>query len=85
MQRLLAMWKQNKHHLVRTFEFNSFSKAVEFINGIALLSIETVHVPFWEEKQHLVIVKINTKHDFETISEKEKKIVEEIEEIYFHT
>ncbi len=84
MQRLLIMWKQNNDHLVRVFEFNSFAKAVEFINAIALLGIVTEHIPFWEDKLHIVIVKLKTKHDTDTISKKEKKIVDEVEEIYFH-
>lgn len=78
------MWKQNNHHLVRVFEFRSFAAAVEFINRVALLSIESVHLPFWEEKVHLVVVKLKTSHNMENISEIEKKIVEEVEEIYFH-
>jgi len=78
------MWKQNKNHLVRVFEFNGFARAVEFMNGIALLSIESEHIPFWEEKLHLVIVKLKTSHSMENISDIEKKLVEEVEEIYFH-
>jgi len=78
------MWKQNKDHLVRAFEFKSFAKAVEFIEAIALLSIEAEHIPFWEESLHMVIVRLKTTHNTETITEKEKKIVEEVEEIYFH-
>jgi len=78
------MWKQNNHHLVHVFEFSSFAAAVEFINRIALLNIESAHLPFWEEKVHLVVVKLKTNHNMENISEIEKKIVEEVEEIYFH-
>jgi pterin-4a-carbinolamine dehydratase len=78
------MWKQNNNHLVRVFEFNSFASAVEFISSIALLNIESEHMPFWEEKLHLVVVKLNTSHNMENISDIEKKIIEEVEEIYFH-
>lgn len=78
------MWKQNNHHLVRVFQFRSFAATVEFINRTALLSIESVHMPFWEEKIHMVVVKLKTNHNMENISEIEKKIVEEVEEIYFH-
>lgn len=78
------MWRQTKNHLVRSFEFNSFAKAVEFINAIGLLQAEAEHIPFWEEKLHMVIVRVSTSHDISTIDEKEKKIIGDIEEIYIH-
>lgn len=76
------MWKQNINQRIRAFEFRSFAKAVEFINATALLRISAEHIPFWEDSVHLVIVKLNKNRVADTISDNEKKLAEQLEEIY---
>ena len=82
MQRLLNMWKQNNNQLIRAFEFKSFAKAAEFVYASTLFSISAEHIPFWEDSVHLVIVKLNTNRVADTISDNEKKLAEQLEEIY---
>ncbi|HOY31574.1 MAG TPA: 4a-hydroxytetrahydrobiopterin dehydratase [Bacteroidales bacterium] len=78
------MWEYKRNHLIQTFEFNNFVKAVEFINTIALLKIVIQHIPFWEENRHLVTISIKTKNADGAISLDEKKLIEKIENIFSH-
>ena len=78
------MWLQNKGYLIKTFEFNNLASAADFAEAIAEPRILTFIKASLAEKKHFVTVKIKSRHHADTLSKKEKKILDEIEEIYFH-
>ncbi len=41
----LPEWELEKKHIERTFEFDDFSEAIEFVNGVAEISEEEDHHP----------------------------------------
>jgi len=41
----LPEWEHEKKHIERTFEFDDFSEAIEFVNGVAEISEEEEHHP----------------------------------------
>ncbi|MEA3213755.1 MAG: 4a-hydroxytetrahydrobiopterin dehydratase [Chthoniobacter sp.] len=41
----LPEWELEKKHIERTFEFDDFSQAIEFVNGVAEIAEEDDHHP----------------------------------------
>ncbi|HOV10727.1 MAG TPA: hypothetical protein PLL90_03070 [Bacteroidales bacterium] len=78
------MWLQNKGYLIKIFEFNNLASAADFAETIERSGILTTLKASLAEKKHFVTVKIKSRHNTDTLSKKEQKTLDEIEEIYFH-
>ncbi len=78
------MWLQNKGYLIKTFEFNNLASAADFAETVMKPKIIATLKASLAEKKHFVTVKIKSRHNADTLSKKEKKILDEIEEVYFH-
>jgi 4a-hydroxytetrahydrobiopterin dehydratase len=75
-------WEEKDNFLVRTFEFDNFVQAVEFVNKIVPLAEEQGHHPDIEIfSYNKVRVKLTTHDEGNEIREKDVELAEEINEI----
>jgi 4a-hydroxytetrahydrobiopterin dehydratase len=75
-------WEEKDNFLVRTFEFDNFVQAVEFVNKITPLAEEQGHHPDIEIfSYNKVRVKLTTHDEGNEITEKDVELAEKIESI----
>lgn len=76
-------WKIVDDKLYRLFKFKDFSSAFNFMTAVAQLAEEQNHHPHWTNNYNVVEIRLCT-HDAEnSISEKDYKLAEGIDTIYF--
>ena len=73
-------WKLNKAHLCKTFKFNKFLNAIDFINKIAQIAETQKHHPQISNSHTTVEIKITT-HDADGITNKDFQLASAIDEI----
>ncbi len=56
----LPEWELEKKHIERTFEFDDFSEAIEFVNGVAEISEEEDHHPEIDIRYNKVKLSLST-------------------------
>ena len=56
----LPEWDLEKNHIERTFEFDDFSQAMEFVNGVAEIAEEDEHHPEIDIRYNKVRPKLST-------------------------
>jgi len=56
----LPEWELEKKHIERTFEFDDFSEAIEFVNGVAEISEEEDHHPETDIRYSKVKLSLST-------------------------
>ena len=76
------MWKENPDNLYRSFEFNDFSEAFGFMARVALAAEKMNHHPDWRNVYRHVEIKLSTHETGGTITDKDKKLAEEIDRLY---
>ncbi len=74
-------WKNVDNFLVRTFTFNNFLEAVEFVTKIAPIAEEMNHHPDIEIFTYKNVRVKTTTHDTGKIGEKDIKLAEKINSI----
>jgi 4a-hydroxytetrahydrobiopterin dehydratase len=76
------MWTENNNELSRKFQFANFIEAWGFMSQVAMISEKMNHHPNWSNVYNQVEIKLQT-HDLEnTISEKDRKLAVEIDQIF---
>ena len=56
----LPQWDHEKKHIERLFEFDDFSEAVEFVNGVAEISEDEDHHPEIDIRYNKVRLALST-------------------------
>ena len=56
----LPEWDLEKKHIERTFEFDDFSQAIEFVNGVAEIAEEDEHHPEIDIRYSKVRLRLST-------------------------
>ncbi len=76
------MWTENNNELSRKFQFANFIEAWGFMSQVAMISEKMNHHPNWSNVYNQVEIKLQT-HDLEnTVSEKDRKLAVEIDQIF---
>lgn len=71
-------WKEENNGLEREFEFKNFVEAWAFMSQVALLSEKAKHHPTWSNTYNKVKIRLSTHDQGNTITEKDKKLAEQI-------
>lgn len=75
------MWTEKDNSLQKTFQFKNFSEAFAFMTRIAMLAEQMNHHPDWNNVYNRVHIKLNTHDAGNTVTDKDRKLAEAIDEI----
>jgi 4a-hydroxytetrahydrobiopterin dehydratase len=73
-------WERHGDMLVRTWQFPSFRRALEFINNVAVLLEKTDHYPDLIVNYRTVRIEMST-HDVGGLTERDFSLIAELNEI----
>ena len=76
------MWKEKNNELQRTFVFDDFVQAFGFMTEIAFHAEKMNHHPWWANVWNTVEVHLTTHDAGNTITDKDKKFAQIIDDIY---
>jgi len=74
----LPEWEQEKKHIERLFEFDDFSEAIEFVNGVAEIAEEDDHHPEIDIRYNKVRLVLST-HSEGGITDLDFELAEKID------
>ena len=60
LMKKLPEWDLEKKHIERTYEFDDFSQAIEFVNGVAEIAEEDEHHPEIDIRDSKVRLRLST-------------------------
>lgn len=75
------MWKETDNKLYRKFEFSDFSEAFSFMTRVALVAEKMDHHPLWTNVYNTVEIWLSTHDAGDIVTEKDKKLAEEIDSL----
>jgi len=73
----LPEWELDKKHIERTFEFDDFTQAMEFVNGVAEIAEEEDHHPDIDVRYNKVRIGLST-HSEGGLTELDFEVAEKI-------
>ena len=73
----LPEWELDKKHIERTFEFDDFTQAIEFVNGVAEIADEEDHHPDIDVRYNKVRIALST-HSEGGLTELDFEVAEKI-------
>ena len=76
------MWKEENNQLKRSFQFNDFAEAFAFMTRVAFAAEKMDHHPNWSNVYDKVEIALFTHDAKDSITEKDRKLSEEIDKIY---
>jgi len=76
------MWKEENNALHTTLKFKDFVEAFGFMSSIAILAEKQNHHPEWSNVWNTVNIKLTTHDAGNTITDKDRKLAQSIEETY---
>lgn len=76
------MWKEKDNSLQATFEFENFIAAFGFMTEVAICAEKMNHHPWWSNVYNTVEFKLNTHDEGDIVTEKDRKLADQISEIY---
>ena len=76
------MWKEENNQLKRSFEFKDFIDAFTFMTKVAFASEKMGHHPNWSNAYNKVDILLFTHEANNSISEKDRRLSKEIDEIF---
>ena len=74
----LPEWDHEKKHIERTFEFDDFSQAIEFVNGVAEIAEEDDHHPDIDIRDSKVRLALST-HSEGGVTDLDFEVAEKID------
>lgn len=77
-------WEQENNRLKKTFEFKDFAEAFSFMTRVALLAEKMNHHPTWTNTWNTVHFELSTHDAGDTVTDKDRKLAEEIDLIAHH-
>ena len=78
----MIMWREEDNSLQAAFEFKDFSQAFAFMSEVAIAAEKQNHHPWWSNVWNQVTFKINTHDAGNTVTEKDHKLAQSIDDIY---
>lgn len=75
-------WVEKDHALHKTFTFNSFIEAIEWMNKMAPKIDALNHHPEWTNVYNKVMVKLTTHDAGNTVTEKDYTLAKLLDEAY---
>ncbi len=75
------MWKEENNTLKRTLEFKDFTEAFGFMAKVAIVAEKMGHHPNWSNVYNKVSFELTTHDKGNTITEKDRKLAEEIDKL----
>jgi len=75
------MWKEEDNKLKKTFEFSDFKEAFGFMTKVAIVAEKMNHHPNWSNVYNTVSFELNTHDAGDVVTEKDKKLAEEIDKL----
>lgn len=75
------MWKEEDNKLKKTFEFNDFKEAFGFMTKVAITAEKMNHHPNWSNVYNTVSFELNTHDAGDVVTDKDKKLAEEIDKL----
>ena len=76
------MWKEENNQLKRSFEFKDFIDAFTFMTKVAFAAEKMGHHPNWSNAYNKVDIMLFTHEANNSITEKDRKLSREIDEIF---
>jgi 4a-hydroxytetrahydrobiopterin dehydratase len=73
----LPEWEHDKKHIERAFEFDDFTQAMEFVNGVAEIAEEEDHHPDIDVRYNKVRIALST-HSEGGLTELDFEVAEKI-------
>ena len=75
------MWTETGNKLKRTFNFKNFVEAFSFMTRVALIAEKMDHHPNWSNAYNTVTIELTTHDAGNTVTEKDRKLAEEIDRL----
>jgi len=75
------MWKEKNNKLQKTFKFNNFNEAWEFMKQVAELAEKMNHHPWWSNEYSWVEIHLSTHDVGNSITEKDYQLAKLIDAI----
>lgn len=75
------MWTEKDNALYQKFQFKDFVEAFAFMTQVALLAEKADHHPRWTNVYNTVEVWLNTHSAGNTITEKDRKLAQQIDDL----
>jgi len=72
-------WKHENNRLTKTFKFKDFGEAFGFMTRVALLAEKMNHHPTWTNTWNTVNIELSTHDAGDVVTDKDKKLAEEID------
>lgn len=76
------MWEEKNNQLQRTFNFKDFVHAFAFMTRVAFVAEKMNHHPNWSNVWNKVDIALCTHDAGNVVSEKDRKLADEIDKIY---
>ncbi len=76
------MWKEENNALNAELKFKDFVEAFGFMTKVAMYAELMNHHPEWSNVWNTVKIKLTTHDAGNTVTEKDRKLAEKIEELY---
>ncbi len=77
----LPEWEQEKKHIERTFEFDDFSQALDFVNSVAEIAEEEDHHPDIDIRYNKVRIQLST-HAEGGITDRDFEVAEKVNTLF---
>lgn len=74
----LPEWELEKKHIERTFEFEDFNGAIDFVNGVAEIAEDEEHHPDIDIRYNKVRVQLST-HTEGGLTERDFEVAEKVD------
>jgi 4a-hydroxytetrahydrobiopterin dehydratase len=78
----MTTWKTTQKSLEKTFEFNTFEEAMQFMQSATPFISETDHHPTWSNTYNRVNVFITTHDAGNQVTEKDYTLAKYLDELY---
>ena len=75
------MWTETDNKLKQSFKFKNFIEAFSFMTKVALIAEKMDHHPNWSNIYNLVVIELTTHDAGDTVTEKDRKLAEEIDKL----
>ena len=79
---MLSHWKEEDDALHRAFTFTNFTQAFAFMTEVAFAAEAANHHPEWRNVYNRVSVRLMTHDAGNTVTEKDRKLAQRIDEIF---
>jgi len=76
------MWEEKDNALIASLKFKDFTEAFGFMTSVAILAEKQNHHPEWSNVYNMVNIKLTTHDAGNTITEKDRKLAENINDLY---